>query len=128
MQRRHFIAGIAGSAAAWPLAARAQRAKVPIRIGMLPLGSPSNAYDRSLVDAFRKGLHQVGLVENKEIVLDVVWIGDDPDQAVAQLIERGAELLVPCGSSASVATKRQDIHHPNRLPQRRQPYRHGPSQ
>jgi hypothetical protein len=60
---------------------------------MLPLGSPSNAYDQSLVEAFRQGLHQVGLVENKDIVLDVVWTGCDPDQAVAQLIERGAVVL-----------------------------------
>jgi putative ABC transport system substrate-binding protein len=80
---------------------------VPIRIGMLPLGSPSSAYDRSLVEAFRQGLQQAGLVENRDIVLDVVWLGGDPDEAVAQLIERGAELLVPCGSSASVAAKRQ---------------------
>src|SRR5262249_47045449 len=61
----------------------------------------------SLVDAFRQGLRQVGLVESRDIVLDVVWITGDPDQAVAQLLERGAELLVPCGSSASVAAKRR---------------------
>jgi putative tryptophan/tyrosine transport system substrate-binding protein len=106
LRRREFIT-LLGGAAAWPLSASAQQGKVPVRIGMLPLGSPSSAYDRSLVDAFRQGLHQIGLVENKDIVLDVVWIGGDPDQAVAQLIERGAELLVPCGSSASVAAKRR---------------------
>jgi ABC-type uncharacterized transport system substrate-binding protein len=105
-KRREFIT-LLGGAAAWPLIASAQQAKVPIRIGMLPLGLPSSAYDRSLVDAFRQGLHQIGLVENKDIVLDVVWISGNPDQAVAQLIERGAELLVPCGSSASVAAKRR---------------------
>ena len=74
---------------------------------MLPLGSPSSAYDQSLVEAFRQGLSQVGLVENKNILLDVVWIDGDPDQAVAKLIQRGVDLLVPCGSSASVAVKRQ---------------------
>jgi hypothetical protein len=35
------------------------------RIGFLPLGSPGNAYDRSLVEAFRLGLRDVGLVENR---------------------------------------------------------------
>ena len=74
---------------------------------MLPLGSSSSAYDQSLVEAFRQGLSQVGLVENKNILLDVLWIDRDPDQAVANLIQRGVELLVPCGSSASVAAKRQ---------------------
>jgi putative ABC transport system substrate-binding protein len=107
MRRRKFIALLGSAAVAWPLAARAQQAKGPIRIGMLPLGSPSSAYDQSLVEAFRRGLHQVGLVESKDIVLDVVWISGDPSQAVAQLIERGAGLLVPCGSSASVAAKSQ---------------------
>jgi putative ABC transport system substrate-binding protein len=106
MRRREFIGLLCGAAAVFPLAARAQ-AKSPIRIGMLPLGSPSSAYDRSLVEAFRQGLRQAGLVESKDIVLDVVWIDGDPDQAVAQLIQRGAELLVPCGSSASVAVKRR---------------------
>jgi putative ABC transport system substrate-binding protein len=74
---------------------------------MLPLGSPSSAYDRSLVEAFRQGLRQAGLVENRDIVLDVVWIEGSHDEAVAKVIERGAELLVPCGSTASVAVKRR---------------------
>jgi putative ABC transport system substrate-binding protein len=106
MRRRKFIS-LLGGAAAWPLAARAQSHKDPIRLAFLPLGSPSNAYDQSLVNAFREGLRQVGLVENKDIVLDVVWISDDPDRAVSEALQRGAELLIPCGSSASVAAKRQ---------------------
>jgi putative ABC transport system substrate-binding protein len=107
MNRRGFITLLGGAAAAWPLAARAQQHKAPIRLAFLPLGSPSNAYDQSLVNAFREGLRQVGLVENKDIALDVVWISDDPDRAVSEALQRGAELLIPCGSSASVAAKRQ---------------------
>jgi putative ABC transport system substrate-binding protein len=48
-----------------------------------------------------------GWIENKDIVLDIVWTGDRPDQAVSEALRRGAELLIPCGSSASVAAKRQ---------------------
>jgi putative ABC transport system substrate-binding protein len=107
MKRREFITLIGGAAAVWPLAARAQQAKSPVRIGFLPLGSPSNTFDRSLVEAFRQGLRKAGLVENRDVVLDVVWISGDPDQAVTELMERGAQLLVPCGSSASVAAKRR---------------------
>jgi putative ABC transport system substrate-binding protein len=47
------------------------------------------------------------LIENRDIVLDVSWISGNPDQAVSDMLGRGAELLVPCGSSASVAAKRQ---------------------
>ena len=39
-------------------------------------------------------------------MLDIVWTSGDPDQAVTELMQRGAQMLVPCGSSASVAAKR----------------------
>jgi putative ABC transport system substrate-binding protein len=107
--RREFITLISGVVATWPLRSSAQLAKGPIRIGLLPFGSPSNAYDQSLVDAFRSGLRQAGLIEGRDIVLDIVWTSGsdaDTDKAVADLIARGAELLVPTGSTASVAAKR----------------------
>jgi putative tryptophan/tyrosine transport system substrate-binding protein len=68
MKRREFITligGVAASTLLWPLAARAQQGKSPVRLGFLPLGSPSNAYDRSLVEAFQQGLRGVGPIENR---------------------------------------------------------------
>jgi putative tryptophan/tyrosine transport system substrate-binding protein len=109
VRRREFITLISGVVVAWPLDVIGQLAKQPIRIGLLPFGSPSNAYDKSLVDAFRSGLRQAGLIEGRDIVLDIIWTTGsdaDTDDAVAQLIRRGAELLVPTGSTASVAAKR----------------------
>jgi putative tryptophan/tyrosine transport system substrate-binding protein len=106
MTRREFITLLGVAAATWPLATSAQQAKVPTRIGFLPLGSPSNAYDRSLVEAFRQGLRMTGLIENRDIVLDIIWAGRDPQQTVAELLQRGAQMLIPCGSSASVAAQR----------------------
>ena len=105
MQRREFIT-LFGGTAVWPLAAGAALAKSPVRIGFLYLGLSSNTYDRSLIEAFRQGLREVGLVENRDIVLDIVWVSGDPEQAVTEVMQRGAELLVPCGSSASVAANR----------------------
>ena len=107
MRRRDLITLLGCAAVAWPLAARAQQHKGPVRLGFLPIGSPSNAYDRSLVEAFQEGLRRVGLIENQNIVLDIVWVGDDPDQAVSQELQRGAELLITSGSSVSVAARRQ---------------------
>jgi putative ABC transport system substrate-binding protein len=106
MRRRDFISLI-GGAAAWPLAARGQQHSGPVQLAFIPLGSPSNSYDRSLVEAFQRGLRRVGLIENQDFVLDIVWAGDRPDQAVSETLQRGAKLLIPCGSSASVAAKRQ---------------------
>jgi putative ABC transport system substrate-binding protein len=107
MRRRDFITLLGGATIAWPLVVRAQQSKGPIRLGFLPLGLSSNPYDRSLVEAFQQGLRQVGLIENRDIVLDVVWAGNDPDQAIKEVLRRGADMLIPCGSSASVAAKRQ---------------------
>jgi putative ABC transport system substrate-binding protein len=109
MRRRQFIALLGSAAVAWPTAARAQQTKGPTRIGLLPFGAPSNAYDKSLVDAFRSGLREAGLIEDRDIVLDIVWTSGsdaDTDKAIMELMRRGAEMLVPTGSTASVAAKR----------------------
>jgi putative ABC transport system substrate-binding protein len=109
VKRREFITLLGGAAAGWPLAARAQQAENLVRIGFLPNGSPSNSYDRSLVEAFQRGLREVGVVENRHVVLDVAWIGSERElpQLVGELVRRGAKLLIPTGTSASVAVKRQ---------------------
>jgi putative ABC transport system substrate-binding protein len=112
MKRRDFIRILGGAAGAWPIAATAQQLKSPVRIGFLPLGSPTNAYDQSLVAAFRRGLRQVGLVENRDITLNVTWITGDPEKAIAEVIQRGVDVLVPCGSSASVAARRLTLTIP----------------
>jgi len=112
MKRREFITLLSGAATAslsHSLATLAQQTQSQIRIGVLPFGSPSNAYDQSLVDAFRSGLRQAGLIEGRDIVLDIVWTTGsdaDTDKAVTDLIRRGAALLVPTGSTASVAARR----------------------
>jgi putative tryptophan/tyrosine transport system substrate-binding protein len=106
MRRREFIT-LLGGATAWPIASHAQPHTGPVRLGFLPIGSPRNAYDRSLAEAFQEGLRRVGLIENQDIVLDVVWVSDDPDGAVSQVLKRGAELLITSGSGVSVAARRQ---------------------
>ena len=98
------------AATVWPLeAARAQQSENLARIGFLPLGSPSNQHDLSWVEVFRKGLIENGLIEGRNIILDVVWVANDSeyDQAAIELVRRGATVLVPVGSSASAACKRQ---------------------
>jgi hypothetical protein len=53
MRRRVFITLLGSVAIVWPLGVSAQQAKRPLRIGLLPFGSPTNPYDQSLLDAFR---------------------------------------------------------------------------
>jgi putative ABC transport system substrate-binding protein len=107
LKRRDFITLLGGAAAAWPHSLHAQPVKSPVRLGFLPLGTPDNKYDQSLVEAFRQGLRQLGLLEGRDILLDVAWFSGDPNQAVREVLKRAPDLLITCGSSASVAAKEQ---------------------
>jgi putative ABC transport system substrate-binding protein len=109
MRRRQFIKLIGGAAAAWPLAAASQPASPQTRIGFLPLGAPSSASDLSLVEAFKKGVRDGGLLEGQNLILDVVWtqnVSDYP-QEVNELIRREAAVVATAGSTASAIAKKQ---------------------
>ena len=70
MRRRDFISGIAGSAAVWPLAARAQQQAMPL-VGLFHVGS-SDRFGH-LVTAFRRGLGEVDLVEGRNVAIEYGW-------------------------------------------------------
>jgi putative ABC transport system substrate-binding protein len=109
IERRTFLALVPTSLLAASFAAEAQTGDKPMRIEFLPLGSSSNPYDRSLVEAFRKGLREAGVVEDRDVVLEVVWTSGELEvsQAVGKLVQRGAKLLIPVGTTASMAVKKQ---------------------
>jgi ABC-type uncharacterized transport system substrate-binding protein len=108
MRRRTFIATLGGSAV-WPLVARGQQSGSLTRIGFLPFGSSSSSSDLMLVGAFREGLREAGLIEGRDILLDTIWVADESEypQALIELTQRSAKILVTVGSSASMAAKSQ---------------------
>jgi len=69
MSNWEFIAGL-GSAAAWPLAARAQQAAVPV-IGFL--SGITESASQPLTSAFRRGLAEQGFVEGWSVEILYSW-------------------------------------------------------
>src|SRR5215471_19248223 len=88
MKRREFIT-VLGSAAAWPLAARAQQGERVRRIGVLTAYSESDPEAQARVGAFREGLQKLGWTEGRNIRIDARWATSD-----AALMERFAQELV----------------------------------
>ena len=78
MKRREFITGIAGSAATWPLAARAQQQAMR-RIGMLVNGPEADAEIAARVAAFRKALLDLGWVPGTNLQVDARFGANDDD-------------------------------------------------
>ena len=99
MRRRDFIT-LLGGAAAWPLAARAQRLALPL-IGLLQAGAPSS---RDFT-GFRQGLKDTGYVEGQNLAIDVRWANNEQDRLpglAADLIRRQVRVIVAFGSIAAV--------------------------
>jgi putative tryptophan/tyrosine transport system substrate-binding protein len=68
MKRREFIR-LVGSAAAWPLAARAQQPKV-VRLGYLEPGTPTDPVAANLRRQFLLGLRDLGYVEGRHFKME----------------------------------------------------------
>lgn len=70
MRRREFVKLLAGSATAWPLAARAQQPARPV-IGFLSSRSPAES--AAVVAAFRRGIAEAGYVDNQNASIEFRW-------------------------------------------------------
>jgi putative ABC transport system substrate-binding protein len=87
IKRREFMTLLGGAAAAWPLAAHTQQAGIVSTIGLLwPAASPP-APPR--MEAFRQGLQDAGLVEGRDVVIELRFA----QGGLQQLAELAAELV-----------------------------------
>ena len=101
MQRRDFIRFIAGSATAWPLAARAQQPTMPV-IGFVHLTSLET--NRENLADFRLGLKDTGYNENKNVTIEYRWAQGRNDQLatlVDELVRRPVSVIVALESTNS---------------------------
>jgi putative ABC transport system substrate-binding protein len=83
MRRREFIAGL-GSAAAWPVVARGQQTAIPV-VGFMSTRSSDES--ANYVAAFRKGLDEVGFVEDRNVAIEYRWAEGKYDLLPAMAID-----------------------------------------
>src|ERR1700757_2098328 len=109
MRRRQFIT-LLGSAAAWPLAARAQQAAGIRRVGMLINLSETDLEAQRLVTAFREGLAQLGWVDGRNLRMDYRWASGDVGRIRAfakELVELSPDIIVGYATPSVVALQQE---------------------
>jgi putative ABC transport system substrate-binding protein len=104
MQRRKFIT-LLGSAAGWPLAARAQQPAIPV-VAVLDARSPGA--NENPLRAFRQGLNDMGYVEGENVTLEYRWAENQMDRLpslATELVRRRVTVIAAIAPAATFAAK-----------------------
>jgi putative tryptophan/tyrosine transport system substrate-binding protein len=105
MRRRDFIKVVAGSAATWPLVARAQQQAMPV-VGFVNVAS-AKSFARPL-SAFLKGLGETGYADGQNAVIEYRWAEGENDRLpafVADLIRRKVNVIAATSTPAAIVAK-----------------------
>src|SRR5215471_7061855 len=106
MRRRDFITLLGGAAAAWPLAARAQKPERIARIGYLRLSPTARIH--VFDDAFREGLRDFGYIEARNIHIEYRSSEGDEDRLFAlarELIALNVDVIVTYATGVPAARR-----------------------
>jgi putative ABC transport system substrate-binding protein len=109
MNRREVIAGL-GSAAAWPLVARAQQGDPVRRIGVLMAPDENDPEGKRRYSAFIQALADLGWTDGRNVRLDLGWGRGDRDrtQALAhELVGLQPDIILTGGVPATAAVQRE---------------------
>jgi putative tryptophan/tyrosine transport system substrate-binding protein len=105
MRRRDFITLVGGTAAAWPLTARAQQPRLPA-IGWLASTTAEGFADR--LNIFRDRLKEAGFVESQNLTIKYRWADDRNDRLpalAADLVSMRVSVIVCVGAPTALAAK-----------------------
>src|SRR5215510_11486197 len=110
MRRREFIAGVAGSTAAWPFSARAQQpGKLPT-IGLLIPGT--RAVHGPWFGSLVQRLHELGWIEGRAVKIEYRWAdgrSDRYDEIAAEFTRLKVDLIVTTGPAAQQARRATSV-------------------
>src|SRR5262245_17518060 len=107
LRRRDFITLLGGAAVAWPLAARAQQ-RGGIRRVVVLMGAAETAWSRGWLANFLRRLDELGWREGGNLVTQVQWWNDQPDQMrawAAELVARTPDIAVAFSNPALAVLK-----------------------
>jgi putative ABC transport system substrate-binding protein len=109
LHRREFITVIGGSAAAWPLAARAQQSDRVRRIGVLIHYSQTDREGQARIAAFLDTLQRLGWTDGRNVRIEYRWSAGDAGREKAsagELVRSKPDVIVVAGWTALAELQR----------------------